>query len=391
MPKEKSTNPEPAEEPEGLTPAPMPEEPVSDPVLVIDAATAAAMAVEPPVSDPVLVLDAATAVTLAVVPPVVDSGMTAGSLDAPKDAVIDMETGESIRDSGIGFGSLPEEDAMVIPLPESSVIVPPKEAMTDAPKIFGELVPPEGPGSETAKQEVKVAPGEELVSLLISDDYTKLLWQRIDDNIVQINQRVQSLVTARELFDQVQSARNELLGGKGNYEEAERFINEVEFRIGQGDRVRKWSYTFGSILFLYQLAFAIVLISLLFTQLISGMQPDGNFIVYMGVSMVFGGLGGVVGAWFSLVKHIAQDQDFEWPHTMWYITSPLLGIFTGLVVVVISYVGLMSMIPNSDSGGLNIATPWAVYLLAFLTGYQHNVFIDLLKRALKVFEGQSKS
>jgi hypothetical protein len=343
-----------------------------------------------PVSDPVLVIDAATAEAMATPPPVLDSGMAAGGADAAADAVVDTETGESIRDSGIGSSSVPENDELVAPPPEAPPVVPPSEAMTDAPKIFSDFTVPEGPGAAAVTQAEKVTASDEMVALLISDENTQLLWKRIDDSIGQIHKRVQSQSMARQLFDQIQAARNELLGGKANYEEAERFINEVEYRISQGERVRTWSYTFGGILFLYEFAFAIAMVYVLFIHLVSGLQPNGHFIVYMGVSMVFGGLGGVMGAWFSLVKHVAQDQDFEWQHTMWYLTSPLLGVFSGLVVVVIAYVGLISLLPNTDTTGINIATPWSVYLLAFLTGYQHNVFIDLLKRALKIFEGQSK-
>lgn len=371
MPKQTNTPDGSPEEPEGIVPSGMPEEmPVSDPVLEIDAATAAAMANDPAVRD---------------------SGLSAGSEDAPADAIIDPETGEAIRDSGLGTGSLPESDDLVAPVPDTSPSVPPGEAMTDAPKIFSEFSAPEGPGGGMVKQAKKQTASDEMVEMLVSDEYTQSLWARIDDSIEKVNTRVQSLTLARQLFDQVQSARNELLGGKANIEEAERFINEVEYRIGQSERVRRWSYTFGGFLFLYELAFAIAMVYLLFVHLISGLQPNGHFITYMGVSMVFGGLGGVMGAWFSLVKHVAQDQDFEWQHTMWYLTSPLLGVFTGLVVVVIAYVGLISLIPNSTTEGIAISTPWAIYLLAFLTGYQHNVFIDLLKRALKVLEAQGKS
>jgi len=386
MPRRKSTLPQPTTEPEGLVSAPMPDD-LPPPESTNAPETGAP---DSAVSDPVLVIDAAEAAEMAVEPPVFDSGMTAGTLDASADAEIKLETGEEIRDSGMGSGQAPGEDELVPPLPETPLNVPPSEAMTDAPKIFSEFKPPEGPGSGAAVQIEEVTAHEEMVALLISDEYTKSLWQRIDSSITEINKRVQSLSMARQLFDQVQAARNELMGGKVNFEEAERLINEVEYRIGQGERVRRWSYTFGSLLFLYELVFAVVMVYLLFTRLISGLQPEGHFIIYMGVSMVFGGLGGVVGAWFSLVKHVAQDQDFEWQHTMWYLTSPLLGVFTGLVVVVISYVGLITLIPNSDTNGIVISTPWSVYLLAFVVGYQHNVFISLLKRVLKVFEGSEK-
>jgi hypothetical protein len=144
-------------------------------------------------------------------------------------------------------------------------------------------------------------------------------------------------------------------------------------------------------LFIYETIWGIVLLLFLFLVLgAEAFTSSGAFgasgqkdeIVYLLGSMVWGGLGGVIGAWLSLIRHISKDQDFDRQHTMWYINSPVMGIGVGAVIYLILRAGLLSITgPNQD-----ITSPLIIYLLAWLAGYQQNVFTGIVKRMLKVFE-----
>jgi hypothetical protein len=98
--------------------------------------------------------------------------------------------------------------------------------------------------------------------------------------------------------------------------------------------------------------------------------------------MVWGCLGGVIGLWYALVTHIAREQDFDPQHRMWYLNSPLMGIGVGAVSFAILRAGLLSV----TGPGQTIASPFILYILAWLAGYQHNVFTDIIKRIMKVFK-----
>jgi hypothetical protein len=100
---------------------------------------------------------------------------------------------------------------------------------------------------------------------------------------------------------------------------------------------------------------------------------------------MWGGIGGVIGAMISLVKHIAIDQDFDRQHMMWYIASPIVGYGVGAVIFIIIRAGLLSLTGPGD-----ISSPFIMYVMAWLGGYQQNVFTNLLKRILKLFQVSDK-
>jgi hypothetical protein len=104
--------------------------------------------------------------------------------------------------------------------------------------------------------------------------------------------------------------------------------------------------------------------------------------IYLLGSMVWGGFGGVISALYALILHIAHRQDFDKQHLVWYYYSPIMGIGMGAAVYLIMQVGLLSLIGTEGK----IASPIIIYVLAFLCGFQHNVFTELIKRVLKVFE-----
>jgi hypothetical protein len=70
---------------------------------------------------------------------------------------------------------------------------------------------------------------------------------------------------------------------------------------------------------------------------------------------------------------------------MWYIASPIVGYGVGAVIFLIIRAGLLSLTGPGD-----ISSPTIMYILAWLGGYQQNVFTDLLKRILKLFEVGNK-
>lgn len=256
--------------------------------------------------------------------------------------------------------------------------------------------------AELASAAPEVEPGEELpeaekrskrrmVKLFVQEEQMKALWERASNAKTAVDESINNAAIAHEMLDQISFARNELLAGEENYEHAERAINEVEYRVGLSRRVAGWSTSLGAKLFIYESAWALVL--LLFLFLVLGPQAfsataaplTSRFsadVVFLLGSMTWGGLGGVIGAWLSLIKHISKDQDFDRQHTLWYINSPVMGIGIGAVIYLIMRAGLLSL----SGPGEAINSPLIIYLLAWLAGYQQNVFTDIIKRLLQVFK-----
>lgn len=321
-----------------------------------------------------------------------DSGMTAGKgEETPEEPVPALAGDEGGQDRPMGAGMIPENDAAIPGMPEAPTAVPPAESTAGMPPFDKAAFAAPGPGSgqigdQPALQDVPLESVTEMFELFITKERLEMLWERITNASDRIAAQVQSIQIARLLYDQVKSARNELMAGREHYDDSERFISEVEYRISQTDRIRKWSYSLGSVLFIYEIAFAIGIIWL-FLRTIgdSAFEPNGTRMLYLQASMIWGILGGVMGALMALYKHVAIDQDFEWQHTMWYITSPIMGAGVGAVIYLIILTGLVGLVPANTT---ELSVPWTVYILAFLSGYQHNVFTEIIKRILKVFETQ---
>lgn len=277
-------------------------------------------------------------------------------------------------------------------LPKDAVPLPPAESTTGALPFSPEAYQDPGPtGSLKSKEsplQKDALPAEpELVRFFIKDERMDKLWKRADAAKEKLDTDVHTIELGRMLLDQIKYARNYLLAGRDYYEEAERHINEVEFLLKQNLQARKWSASYGLPLFFYEVVWGIAFILLflsLHTPVFAGFNADVRGML---ATMICGGLGGVTGAWFALIKHTAQDQDFDKQHTMWYLNSPLMGAGLGAFVYWIMRGGLIA-ITNADTA---VEAPWVIYILGWLAGYQHNVFTSLVKRVIKIFDTDSGS
>ncbi len=326
------------------------------------------------------------------VPPadVPDEGMGTASDDWEAQPEVDPEVADDFGMSA-GYPIVTDE---AIPLdpgePPDEIEPPPEEAMQGAPLFSPEALVEPGPDSGTApKPGDPLAASDELVDAMISSKSLKALWQRADHAQEMIQKNVKALGIARELLDLIQAARNEILAGKDHYEEAERFINEVEYRVELSGKMGEWTKIYGLPLFIYEVVWALVSFGIMFVwmrQLGDAvfLENNSDFVYFMGC-MMWGGIGGVIGALISLVKHIAIEQDFDRQHVMWYISSPIVGYGVGAVIFLILRAGLLSL-TGPEQG---ITSPFVMYVIAWLSGYQQNVFTDILKRILKIFKVDS--
>lgn len=250
-------------------------------------------------------------------------------------------------------------------------------------EIPDQVSPP--PGSENLPVD------EEILKLLISNQRVRDLWIRADGVQTQINEEINSIRLAHYLLDLIQRARNELMSGKSGYEEAERALNEVSFRLAFNRRVIESSRTVGRNLLIYEgiwlllLGGGITLINLFESRFSS------PFLSQFLSSLFWGGLGGVVGALYALWKHIADSQDFDRQYTIWYVTNPLLGIALGAFVFLVIQAGFFSL-TASDGTAESVKTPMVIYVLAWISGLKQNVVYDIVRRILDVFRvGEEKT
>ena len=286
-----------------------------------------------------------------------------------------MMTGTEDENLAVPEGAGAATAPLVAPAAETAGSLPPIEP--------GDFIPSPSLGSVAPIQTEPLPADPEMVDLFVTDKRLNKLWERADNTKEALDNKVHTLDIARALLNQIMYARNYLLAGRQHYEEAERHVNEAEFRVFQNFQSRRWSTTWGIPILVYELICAAGLVLLflgLETPALRGFSEDLRGML---AAMIWGGLGGVVGAWLALIKHTSQEQDFDKQHTLWYINSPFMGILLGAFIYWVVRAGLISLTAGEVKA---IESPYVIYILAWLAGYQHNVFTAIVRKILKILE-----
>ncbi len=219
-----------------------------------------------------------------------------------------------------------------------------------------------------------------MMDLFVTEDRIKLLWSRMDAAQKNIQEKIPNLNLARDLVAQLEKARNEILAGRENYEEAERTINEIELRIAIVGRAQQDNWA-AIALFLYEIIWAMVFLFVLLQTIQISELSDSAIIIN---GSVWGGLGGVVGALYALWKHVSVEVDFSKQYSFWYLSNPIMGIVLGAFIFLVMKGSLLSL--SAGQSVQDISSPFIIYLLAFIVGYQQNVAWSLVRRIVKVFQ-----
>jgi hypothetical protein len=303
-----------------------------------------------------------------------------------------------LGDGGMRAGMEPED----LPGPGSEPAVQPfftDSAVFEPPDPIGK---PEGSSLPAIAGDI--AANKKLLSMMVTQDRIQELWERADLAVESINNHIHSLPIARQLLNQVRSGKTLLLSGPENFEEAERAINEVEFRVIYAGKVRTWSGKQAMQILYYLIGFLVILglgaffLPSLFRNIINGNSalfamsfPDfirGDDIFNAIGAMMWGGLGGVVGALYSLWRHVSEEQDFSPQYRMWYYTQPIMGIPIGAFIFLFINIGLKVTVGSPD---INVNSPFVIYILAWVAGFQQNVVYSIVREILKLFRMERKS
>jgi hypothetical protein len=233
---------------------------------------------------------------------------------------------------------------------------------------------------EVEKETKSLTEQEEMLAHFVTPDRLALLWGRIDSAQQDIKMKVPNMLIARELIANLEQARNELLAGKEYYEEAERTISEVELRIAVVERAKSDNWA-AIALFLYEVIWAVLFMTFF---IITNQAPEITNIILVMSSAIWGGIGGIAGAFYALWKHVARDVDFSKQYYLWYISNPVMGLILGAFIYLVMKGSLLSM--TTETNIQDITSPFIIYLLAFVVGYQQNVAWALVRRVVQVFQ-----
>ncbi len=286
---------------------------------------------------------------------------------------------------------------MTLPITEPS---PPSDMppwSMPQPAAMGVAAPPIGDPFESlvpmrppTLMEPELPPDETLGRTLITPERINALWEDIEETYnLTIDDVRGHFNTTEQAISDLKRARELLLSGPENFDNAERLVVEVKARLRLEEKVRKWSQTRGSWLAVYLVAWLslLSLVSLLTNQVAEAslrFVPDWMAATWL--PGLFGGLGGVVGALWVLIKHIARRRDFDPIHTSWYVTNPFMGIALGVLtyLVVRGGGGVLTSVAGIE-GSLEFSTgaSLALYLLCAIVGFNQNILWALIDRFVK--------
>ena len=240
-----------------------------------------------------------------------------------------------------------------------------------------EVRPPQPP-------EPELEADKDLSEKLITQERLDALWNEINEtySLAISGVRGDFRTTENALAD-LKKAREMLLAGTENFDNAEELVKRVKARLRLEEKVRQWSRTRGTWLAIYLVVWLLLLSTLsLLTNRIDAIAQQ--FVpAWMAASFLpglFGGLGGVVGALWVLIKHIARERDFDPLHTPWYVTNPFLGFALGVITYLLLRAsgGLLGADPRVLEG-----TAPGLYALCVIVGFNQNVLWALVDRIIK--------
>lgn len=202
----------------------------------------------------------------------------------------------------------------------------------------------------------------------------------------------------------LQQARKIMVESPENYVTAEYQVQRVEALLVSSANSRQWSAQYGRRVFAYEALwmFGFLLFYMLanifwpmFSRWliqVTGLDPNsvvvGQAVPFVS-TLIWGGIGGAVGALYSLWYHISDQRDFDREFLVWYYTQPLLGMVLGGIVYLLFMTGMMVLQGGSattDSLGARLLPS----LIAAIGGFRQNFVFDQLARVIEAFSGSPK-
>ena len=223
-----------------------------------------------------------------------------------------------------------------------------------------------------------------MLDLIVSDERIQELWSHTEDLETQAIMDLSSdQVDINSNLENLQAARNYLLAGRHHYDQGEALASEVEARLLYKQRVRRWSYTWGLLILVYNVVWLLALAlsaSRIHTLVSQNWYVYGVGIRSLLITALTGSLGGVTGALYSLWIHVAKNQDFDRQHLMWYLTNPLMGGVLGLFVFLVYEAGATALSLGPIAA---VKSTLLLYTIAWLSGFQQNVAYHIVYRTIK--------
>jgi hypothetical protein len=283
--------------------------------------------------------------------------------------------------------------------------------------LEGEVAPP-GPGfGEVEVRETTKAPPrelteeeEEIVIGRVSRKQRRELYELISQLYRDVPMKLAaSGLQARkqEALLLLSEARDIVLEDPRQFDEAEYKVWQAQGIIANAENVEKWSHHYGNRLIAYlSVWFALFMAAIVFfgplaewlEKVTLSATSTGSPPIQVPpllFTMLWGGIGGVIGGFYSLWRHIAEEQDFDKQYTVWYTLQPIMGLVLGGIIHIFVLAGFLSMFSQVSGADASIARESQAVqafpaLLAVVAGFRPNFVYALISQVVKLIGRQEE-
>jgi hypothetical protein len=306
-----------------------------------------------------------------------------------------LPSGEPEDGGGIGLRIVDE----VPPLEADGAVIRPQDVRIDA----GRLTPVSGnrrpDASDLFSRERETLPADDLLQKFVTDERLEQLWTDLETLQQDLVDKVQGDRTLMDTYQkELLQASALLLQDRANYDDVRAILYRIRTDLARDEKVRRDITKYKpQILWFLVFAFLLWMVLMALEPLFSRFMAD--VIGLRSLSMIyhptlFGMLGAIVNAYFTLNKHAIQLRDFDPAHMSWYLMNPIIGLIMGLLMTLVFGTGIVSTIgvgvlEQSQSDMLG-QYPFLLWVLCFLAGYNQNVVLRLLQRTFNMLRGESE-
>ncbi len=232
----------------------------------------------------------------------------------------------------------------------------------------------------------------------LNEERRQKLQAEIDELYTQV---VEKLGANQKISDQamglLRDARLIIMGRPEDFVEAEYRVQQVKALLLRRAESEQWGPFYGSRIMAYEFFFIVLLLlgfvgGLLTTSSLAewltkvmGAPVDPRLVAVafpFWSTFMWGGIGGAVGALYSLWWHVADRQDFDRQYVMWYIVQPIMGMVLGGIIYLAIAAGFLVLqaVPPSDPTSVG---SWLMpSLLACIAGFRQNFVYEVLNRIM---------
>jgi hypothetical protein len=335
------------------------------------------------------------------------------------DALNPMEP-EMLPDVSTGSAGSTTADSIIgTPLPEPPIITPvDQQTLPIEPQVGGMIITSDPVIDETRLQALSEPftivqmsrpsarevfpttdvppPDPTLLNRYVTRQRVTELWSMLDKLQDEVVQNVRADRSSTDAYQQdLLYASNLLLQSPNNYDEARQILFRVRADLTREKRVMADVRMYRPrILAYYMVCLALTLAAFAFDPTFRTLVPENLPILKLAFPpILFGVLGALFNGMMALHEHTTIRRDFDPTHISWYLTNPIGGGLLGLITFVFFVITGSSFIPNlpTSPAMADAQSPWIIWLVAFLTGWQQNLFFRLTNRFLKTGPSQPEA